>query len=278
MDATADAPPRPEFLALGGFYKSELEPWLAAQEGRRRKARILRLVIIGGGLPALAVWLFVVLSGDWSGFWAFLILVLGLVVIAVGNIPIWRLQADVKKFVLEKLASFFHFTYTAEPDFVDVPLFNDLGLLPHHDKRNFEDGLEGEIKGVPFRMVEARLTESRGTGKNKRTVTVFRGLLLSLPYATRGQDTLSVWRRKLDIWMSDDDLREVTLGDPPSTTPTWCTPSTRRPPVACSIATCAPPSRRSIDMRRPVTSASASPKAACCSSSTPAATVSRPAR
>ena len=64
MDAAADAPPRPEFLALGGFYKSELEPWLAAHEGRRQKARLLRLVIIGGGLAALAVWFVIVLIDD----------------------------------------------------------------------------------------------------------------------------------------------------------------------------------------------------------------------
>jgi len=214
MEATADAPPRPEFLALGGFYKTDLEPWLAAHEGRRQKARLLRFVIIGGGFAALAAWLYIVLTRDWSEFWFFVMFVLGMVIIVVGNIPIFRLQSDVKKFVMEKLASFFNFTYMAKPDFADVRLFHDLGLLPMHDAQNFEDGLEGAIKGVPFKMVEAHLTKRHKSGKETKNVTVFRGLLLSLPYGTRNKDAASVWRRALNTWMSGDDLREVTVGEP----------------------------------------------------------------
>jgi hypothetical protein len=63
--AESAAPPRPEFLALGAFYKREIEPWLESREGRRRKAR-----------------------------------------------------------------------------------------LPSHRSANFEDGIKGSIKGVPFEMVE----------------------------------------------------------------------------------------------------------------------------
>ena len=63
-EATADTPPRPEFLAFGGFYKSELEPWLEAHEGRRRKARLLRWIIIAGGFALLAVGLYYVVTRD----------------------------------------------------------------------------------------------------------------------------------------------------------------------------------------------------------------------
>jgi hypothetical protein len=213
MDATADAPPRPEFLALGGFYKSELEPWLAAHEGRRQKARLLRFVIIGGGLAALAVWFFIVLTGDWSEFWFFVIFVLGMVVIVVGNIPISRLQADVKKFVMEKLAGFFSFRYAATPDFPDAPYSTELRLLPSHDKRNFEDGLEGEIKGVAFRMVDAHLTERRKSGKSHKDVTVFRGLLLCLPHAPTGEDAVAVWRRNVGQSVTGKGWGEVSVGD-----------------------------------------------------------------
>src|SRR5262249_59740439 len=107
MEAPADAPPRPEFLALGGFYKTDLEPWLAAHEGRRQKARLLRFVIIGGGFAALAVWLYIVLTGDWSELWLFVMFVVGMIIVVVGHIPISRLQSDVKKFVMEKLPRFF---------------------------------------------------------------------------------------------------------------------------------------------------------------------------
>jgi Protein of unknown function (DUF3137) len=211
-DATASAPPRKEFLALGAFYKAELEPWLESQEGRRRQARLLRWLIIGGGLGLLAVWFFYVLTGDWSEFWFFVIVVLGIIVIAVGNIPISKLQSDVKAFVMEKLAAFFTFSYAAKPDFPDAPYFTELRLLPSHDKRTFEDGLEGEINGVPFRMVDAHLTERRKSGKNHKDVTVFRGLLLSLPRATAGEDAVAVWRRDVGQWVSGQGWGEVSVG------------------------------------------------------------------
>ena len=114
--------------------------------------------------------------------------------IVVGNVPLWNLQSDVKKFVMNELAGFFKFTYEAKPSFDGVDLFRDLDLLPYHTRASFEDGLKGEIKGVPFQMVEAHLTERRGTGKDAKTVTVFRGLLLSLPCRFTGP--LAVWRRE----------------------------------------------------------------------------------
>jgi len=213
-EADADSPPRPEFLALGAFYKQEIEPWLQSQEGRRRKARLLRWLIIGGGLAPLAVWLVVVLTGDWSGFWLFVIMVLGIIVVAVGNIPISKLSSDVKAFVMEKLAGFFRFSYSATPDFPDAPYFTELRMLPIHDKRNLEDGIEGEIKGVKFRMVDAHLTQRRKSGKSHKNVTVFRGLLLCLPHAPTGEDAACVWRRDVGQWATGQGWGEVSVGDP----------------------------------------------------------------
>lgn len=212
-EATASSAPRPEFLALGAFYKAELEPWLESQEGRRRKASLFRWLIIGGGLSLLAVWFFFVLTDDWSEFWFFVIIVLGIVVIAVGNIPISKLQSDVKAFVMEKLAGFFSFSYAAKPDFPDAPYFTELRMLPIHDKRNFEDGLEGEINGVPFRMVESHLTQRRKSGKGHKDVTVFRGLLLCLPRAPTGEDAVAVWRRDVGQSTTGQGWGEVSVGD-----------------------------------------------------------------
>jgi hypothetical protein len=210
-EAAADSPPRPEFVALGAFYKAELEPWLESQEGRRRKARLLRWLIIGGGLALLAIWLFFVLTGDGavSGSCDFRA---GIVVIAC-IIPISKLQSDVKAFVMEKLAGFFSFSYTAKPDFPDAPYFTELRLLPIHDKRNFEDGLEGEINGVAFRMVDAHLTQRRKSGKSHKDVTVFRGLLLCLPRPATGEDAVAVWRQDVGQSVTGKGWGEVSVGD-----------------------------------------------------------------
>lgn len=209
-----DAVPRPEFLKLGELYKAELEPWLQAQEGRRRKARALRWLIIGGGFAALAAFVLYSLAQDWAGLAFFIAFVLAIVIVAVGNIPISRLQSDMKAFVMEKLAGFFGFTYTAKPDFPDAPYFTELRLLPSHDKRHFDDGIEGEIKGVPFRMVDLHLTQRRKSGKNHKDVTVFRGLLLCLPRAPTGEDAVAVWRRDVGQWTTGQGWGEVSVGEP----------------------------------------------------------------
>jgi len=211
-DAATAAAPRPEFLGLGSFYKGTLAPWLEDHEGRRRRARRLRWLIFATAYPALAAWLYYEIVTDGDGFWFGVIFFLALATIVLANAALWRLQADVKSFVMESLAGYFKFTYQANPSFDGVDRFRDLDLLPYHSRASFEDGLKGEIKGVPFQMVEAKLTERRGTGKDAKTVTVFRGLLLSLPCEVTGP--LAVWRRKKADRSFNDEWREVAVGDP----------------------------------------------------------------
>ena len=57
------------------------------------------------------------------------------------------------------------------------------GLLPAHDKAELEDQWTGEVGGRPFRLHEARLTEQRGSGKNRRTVTLFQGVVMAIGFA-----------------------------------------------------------------------------------------------
>jgi len=211
-DAASAAAPRPEFLGLGAFYKGTLEPWLQDHEGRRRRARQLRWLIFASGYSLLGAWFWYELANDGDGFWFGLIVVLAIGVLVVGNIALWSLQSDVKNFVMNELAGYFKFTYAPKPGFDGIDLFRDLELVPYHTRASFEDGLKGEIKGVPFQMVEAHLMERRGTGKDAKTVTVFRGLLLSLPCQFTGP--LAVWRREYSPRTFNDAWRETPLGDP----------------------------------------------------------------
>src|SRR5262245_31206848 len=215
-DTSADdaTPPRPEFLKLGELYAAEIGPWLESQEGRRQKARTLRWIIIGGGFAALAVFLYLVATRDWGDGWFVGAFFAAFVIIVVGNIPLMNLAADVKKEVMGKLAGYFGFTYDPKPADSDIQLFNDLGLLPYHRNASFEDGLSGEIKGVPFQMTEAHLTKSSGSGKSKKTVTVFRGLLLSFPSGQPADQRAAVRSMTAEAELDDEVLRVVELGDP----------------------------------------------------------------
>ncbi len=58
-------------------------------------------------------------------------------------------------------------------------------LLPGYDNRKFEDLIEGDRAETHFSLVECKLTEERGSGKNRRTVTTFQGLLFHIQYPDR---------------------------------------------------------------------------------------------
>lgn len=57
-----------------------------------------------------------------------------------------------------------------------------LGMLPRHDRAKFEDHWSGDIAGHHFELHEAKLEERRGSGKNRRWVTVFRGAIITMQY------------------------------------------------------------------------------------------------
>jgi hypothetical protein len=58
-------------------------------------------------------------------------------------------------------------------------------LLPSYDDRKFEDLIQGDRAKTHFSLVECKLTEQQGSGKNRRTVTTFQGLLFHIQYPER---------------------------------------------------------------------------------------------
>lgn len=62
-------------------------------------------------------------------------------------------------------------------------------MVPSYDNSNFQDLWWGVIAGQPFTLHEAKLTEQRGSGKSRRTVTVFEGSILSIGFNRRFQST-----------------------------------------------------------------------------------------
>ena len=85
--------------------------------------------------------------------------------------------------------------------------------MPSHDNRKFEDRIEGERAGAKFSLVECKLTDERGSGNNKQTVTVFEGILLHIAYPQSflGRTLLArsgTWKWGKRSWK---DLEEVKL-------------------------------------------------------------------
>lgn len=56
------------------------------------------------------------------------------------------------------------------------------GLVPSFDRSDFEDRWFGQIEGHDFNLYETHLEERRGSGKNRRWVTVFRGPVIHMSF------------------------------------------------------------------------------------------------
>jgi hypothetical protein len=65
----------------------------------------------------------------------------------------------------------------------EFELAGEYDLLPSYDDSYFQDQWNGAVGGTDFLLYEAKLTEERGSGKSRRTVTVFSGILLRMHFA-----------------------------------------------------------------------------------------------
>ena len=69
-------------------------------------------------------------------------------------------------------------------------------MVPSYDRSSFEDQWSGDLGGRAFTLHEAHLEEQRGSGKNRRWVTVFRGAILTIAFDRDFHGTTLVERNK----------------------------------------------------------------------------------
>ena len=169
---------------------------------------------------------------------------------AAAWVPLFRVKSETKQLVVGAAAESFGFRYeTLHPDVSGIadwksagswisshalktnsaskmfgasgddlpptPAFQtlrDAKLLPSYDDRDFEDLIEGDRAETHFSLVECKMTEERGSGKNRRTVTVFQGLLFHIQYPERFLGRTLIARQ--GWWkgfFSDSSLQKVDL-------------------------------------------------------------------
>lgn len=94
-------------------------------------------------------------------------------------------------------------------------------LLPSYDDSYLQDQWHGSIDGTDFLLYEAKLTETRGSGKNRRTVTVFEGVVLRFQFARAFLGTTLVRREGFKFTLFGDSksyggqtLERIKMVDP----------------------------------------------------------------
>lgn len=91
-------------------------------------------------------------------------------------------------------------------------------LIPYFEDEKREDYIKGSYNDVILEMTESKLTKETGSGKNRQTVTVFKGLfiLLSMNKNFSGKTLVKKDFGRLGNWFSQKfgDKENVKLEDP----------------------------------------------------------------
>lgn len=171
--------PQVETLMQGG-----LGDWLAGQQAARDATRVkIRNIVVGAVVIGTAVALLGYLAGGFDAAYF-----LGALVAMVGMgwaHHVRQTMIDTLKGEMNgALARSLGIQYQVAPvSGAEFDLAAEYDLLPSYDDCTLQDQWHGQIEGTDFLLYEAKLTETRGSGKNRRTVTVFRGILLRMHFA-----------------------------------------------------------------------------------------------
>lgn len=110
--------------------------------------------------------------------------------------PVRRIKAAIKEQANGALASAMGASYRHEGEpGVDYGVAERFGLVPSDpDEADYSDFWEGSFGGIDLAVHEAHLQEWQGSGKSRRLVTVFRGVVMGYRFA-RGFHGTTLVRR-----------------------------------------------------------------------------------
>ena len=133
--------------------------------------------------------------------------------------PVRAYRSGVKSEIFPQIFSYFGTDFRfAESSPLSVEALEPSGLIPYYQKESTEDHVSGTYRGVALELMEAHLTKKTGSGKSRRTVTVFNGMFvrLSMNKAFSGKTLVKRDAGAVLNWMADrfDALERVRLEDP----------------------------------------------------------------
>lgn len=221
--ADAESAQFPE--AFRAHYKGRIFPRVAEFEARR-VAMVQRL---RGRL-----WVFLILGAVIAGAGGYITAeyvteehdaTIGLTIVALAFLwwwtyaPVRRYRRSIKSEIYPDIFRYFgpDFTYQVEGPLTAASLAAS-GIVPGYDNETREDYISGTYNDVGIELTEALLTEQRGTGKNRRTVEVFRGMFLrfAMNKSFDGHTIVTKDAGRIGNWFSGSlsSLERVALEDP----------------------------------------------------------------
>ncbi len=112
-----------------------------------------------------------------------------------GYLPIAEAKKEIKVGINSAIANNLGIAYEhdVEPG-GEFEAARNYGLVPSYDRSGFEDNWYGELEGHGFSLYETHLEERRGSGKNRRWVTVFRGAIIDMQFGREFRSTTLLQR------------------------------------------------------------------------------------
>ena len=177
-----DLPAHARFAGFEAFAAREIFPWLAGKETERRRT-VKRVVAIVAGTAAAIVLVHLLIFALYGATTTVAIVFLILVPAAIGGgiayFLLHSFRADLKDMLLPKICDRLKLRYMGSSSQLPVGLFAATGMLPSHNRRSVEDGVESDQAGTVFAAAEAKLSQHTGTGKGSTIKTVWRGVLMA---------------------------------------------------------------------------------------------------
>jgi hypothetical protein len=179
------------------IFNKQIAPGLAQMEVERRRLKRLRTVKLAVGLGISAA----ILAAAFTQFdWGKQGFVFGLAFVAAVMVPIFIVGSPTDKFrdklrelVIPPVTRFLDITYArAVPEAFGLARFIDRKVVGDYtaSRSKVQDYVTGTHKGRGYAMAEANLQRRSG----KSTVTVFKGLLLSIDWPEAGQASVLIGR------------------------------------------------------------------------------------
>ena len=206
---------RPDVDAL---MAGELGAWLSGQTSVREAAVAKsnnRITYAAAGLmPPLA---FLWFGPDWDSFVKFwLTTVACILAFGWAYAPRTKAKKDTKHGINAGIARSLGIAYAHEfepgPGFARAKSHT---MLPSFQRSDFEDLWHGDLSGRAFTLHEAHLQQRRGSGKNRRWVTVFRGVIITIGFTRQFHGTTLVQRagkhRLFGMFGEKDDIEAANV-------------------------------------------------------------------
>lgn len=164
-----------------------LGSWLAAQnaerEAMKQKCAKVRMTGIGTAVAIAAVIVFLTGRVQLAMIVGFFIGTAALGIAEFIQRPlINRLKGGINGEIARALGLNFAVEVARDQPFARAKQFD---MVPGYDSEYFQDRWWGNLGQRPFSLHEAKLTEQRGSGKSRRTVTVFEGSIMAIGFARR---------------------------------------------------------------------------------------------